>query len=100
MVQHTNKIASNVLISLMFVFPLSGKIVSPKWKSFKGLRLLWRDKIRLNNGIWRAWFIQCESLDLISSLDLLNVTLTHSLHHFSCKSVFLHKCSLYQFSAV
>ncbi|KAI4878120.1 hypothetical protein NFI96_025563 [Prochilodus magdalenae] len=36
----------------------SGKIVSPKWKSFKGLRLLWRDKIRLNNGIWRAWFIQ------------------------------------------
>ncbi|XP_058856535.1 carbohydrate-responsive element-binding protein isoform X2 [Acipenser ruthenus] len=36
----------------------SGKIVSPKWKSFKGLRLLWRDKIRLNNGIWRAWYIQ------------------------------------------
>ncbi|XP_055054161.2 carbohydrate-responsive element-binding protein isoform X2 [Misgurnus anguillicaudatus] len=36
----------------------SGKLVSPKWKSFKGLRLLWRDKIRLNNGIWRAWFIQ------------------------------------------
>ncbi|XP_041949412.1 carbohydrate-responsive element-binding protein-like isoform X1 [Alosa sapidissima] len=36
----------------------SGKIVSPKWKSFKGLRLLWWDKIRLNNGIWRAWFIQ------------------------------------------
>ncbi|KAM8834941.1 carbohydrate-responsive element-binding protein isoform 1-T1 [Synchiropus picturatus] len=36
----------------------SGNIVSPKWKSFKGLRLLWRDKIRLNNAIWRAWFIQ------------------------------------------
>nr|XP_015223328.1 PREDICTED: carbohydrate-responsive element-binding protein-like isoform X2 [Lepisosteus oculatus] len=36
----------------------SGKLVSPKWKSFKGLRLLWRDKIRLNNGIWRAWYIQ------------------------------------------
>ncbi|XP_036379285.1 carbohydrate-responsive element-binding protein-like isoform X2 [Megalops cyprinoides] len=36
----------------------SGKIVSPKWKNFKGLRLLWRDKIRLNNGIWRAWYIQ------------------------------------------
>ncbi|XP_061754246.1 carbohydrate-responsive element-binding protein-like isoform X1 [Nerophis ophidion] len=36
----------------------SAKIVSPKWKSFKGLRLLWRDKIRLNNAIWRAWFIQ------------------------------------------
>ncbi|CAL8266683.1 unnamed protein product [Merluccius merluccius] len=36
----------------------SGKIVSPKWKNFKGLRLLWRDKIRLNNAIWRAWYIQ------------------------------------------
>lgn len=40
----------------------SGKIVSPKWKSFKGLRLLWRDKIRLNNAIWRAWFIQCKHM--------------------------------------
>lgn len=57
-----------MLIEVVSVFLLSGKIVSPKWKSFKGLRLLWRDKIRLNNGIWRAWFIQCESPDLISSL--------------------------------
>ncbi|KFV84019.1 Carbohydrate-responsive element-binding protein, partial [Struthio camelus australis] len=38
----------------------SGKLVSPKWKNFKGLRLLCRDKIRLNNAIWRAWYIQCE----------------------------------------
>ncbi|XP_069800830.1 carbohydrate-responsive element-binding protein isoform X2 [Dendropsophus ebraccatus] len=35
----------------------SGKLVSPKWKNFKGLRLLWRDKIRLNNAIWRAWYL-------------------------------------------
>lgn len=38
----------------------SGKLVSPKWKNFKGQRLLCRDKIRLNNAIWRAWYIQCE----------------------------------------
>ncbi|OBS57810.1 hypothetical protein A6R68_11083 [Neotoma lepida] len=37
-----------------------GKLVSPKWKNFKGLKLLCRDKIRLNNAIWRAWYIQCE----------------------------------------
>uniref|UniRef100_A0A3B4ABZ8 BHLH domain-containing protein n=1 Tax=Periophthalmus magnuspinnatus TaxID=409849 RepID=A0A3B4ABZ8_9GOBI len=37
-----------------------GKLVSPKWKNFKGLKLLWRDKIRLNNAIWRAWYIQVE----------------------------------------
>lgn len=36
----------------------SGRIVSPKWKTFKGLKLLWRDKIRLNNAIWRAWYLQ------------------------------------------
>ncbi|KAM3933656.1 carbohydrate-responsive element-binding protein [Leptodactylus fuscus] len=36
----------------------SSKLVSPKWKNFKGLRLLWRDKIRLNNAIWRAWYLQ------------------------------------------
>ncbi|MBN3316664.1 MLXIP protein, partial [Atractosteus spatula] len=35
-----------------------GKLVSPKWKNFKGLKLLWRDKIRLNNAIWRAWYMQ------------------------------------------
>lgn len=48
----------------LIVFPLllsnSGKLVSPKWKNFKGLKLLCRDKIRLNNAIWRAWYIQCE----------------------------------------
>uniref|UniRef100_A0A8D2LTL9 MLX interacting protein like n=1 Tax=Varanus komodoensis TaxID=61221 RepID=A0A8D2LTL9_VARKO len=36
----------------------SGKLVSPKWKNFKGLKLLQRDKIRLNNAIWRAWYLQ------------------------------------------
>ncbi|KAG8146041.1 hypothetical protein E2320_012459 [Naja naja] len=36
----------------------SGTLVSPKWKNFKGLKLLCRDKIRLNNAIWRAWYIQ------------------------------------------
>lgn len=48
------------IMQLSVLVCLSGKIASPKWKSFKGLRLLWWDKIRLNNGIWRAWFIQCE----------------------------------------
>lgn len=32
--------------------------MSPKWKNFKGLKLLCRDKIRLNNAIWRAWYTQ------------------------------------------
>ena len=34
-------------------------ITSPKWKSFKGLKMNIKDKIRLNNIIWRAWHIQC-----------------------------------------
>lgn len=36
-----------------------GKITSPKWKTFKGLKLHVKDRIRLNNIIWRAWHIQC-----------------------------------------
>ncbi|KAK1193637.1 MLXIP protein, partial [Pygoscelis papua] len=40
------------------LFYSSGKLVSPKWKNFKGLKLQWRDKIRLNNAIWRAWYMQ------------------------------------------
>ena len=49
-----------VPLSLSFSWYFSGKLVSPKWKNFKGLRLLCREKIRLNNAIWRAWYIQCE----------------------------------------
>lgn len=36
----------------------NGKITSPRWKTFKGLKLPIKDKIRLNNIIWRAWHIQ------------------------------------------
>ncbi|NXE09805.1 MLXIP protein, partial [Lophotis ruficrista] len=43
---------------ICFLFCFSGKLVSPKWKNFKGLKLQWRDKIRLNNAIWRAWYMQ------------------------------------------
>lgn len=52
--------SSMVPFSLSFAWHFSGKLVSPKWKNFKGQRLLCRDKIRLNNAIWRAWYIQCE----------------------------------------
>lgn len=44
----------------ILILPFSGKLVSPKWKNFKGLKLQWRDKIRLNNAIWRAWYMQCK----------------------------------------
>lgn len=35
-----------------------GQLTSPKWKDFKGLRLKVKDKIRLNNIIWREWYMQ------------------------------------------
>lgn len=43
----------------------SGKLTSPKWKSFKGLKLRLKDKIRLNNIIWRAWHMQCTCITLL-----------------------------------
>lgn len=36
------------------------RLTSPRWKTFKGLKLNIKDKIRLNNIIWRAWHIQCK----------------------------------------
>ncbi|XP_071094017.1 MLX-interacting protein-like isoform X5 [Haliotis cracherodii] len=36
----------------------SGKITSPKWKPFRGMHLSIKDKIRLNNIIWREWHLQ------------------------------------------
>ncbi|KAI5720543.1 hypothetical protein M8J77_008368 [Diaphorina citri] len=36
------------------------KLTSPKWNRFKGIRLRWKDKIRLNNVIWRCWYMQCK----------------------------------------
>ncbi|KAK3082837.1 hypothetical protein FSP39_006713 [Pinctada imbricata] len=36
----------------------SGKITSPRWKAFRGLHLAMKDKVRLNNIIWREWCMQ------------------------------------------
>uniref|UniRef100_A0A182YDG2 Uncharacterized protein n=1 Tax=Anopheles stephensi TaxID=30069 RepID=A0A182YDG2_ANOST len=33
-------------------------MTSPKWNPFKGIRLRWKEKIRLNNVIWRCWHMQ------------------------------------------
>ncbi|XP_045471854.1 MLX-interacting protein isoform X2 [Harmonia axyridis] len=34
------------------------KLTSPKWNRFRGIRLRWKEKIRLNNVIWRCWHLQ------------------------------------------
>ncbi|XP_077378677.1 MLX-interacting protein isoform X2 [Festucalex cinctus] len=57
----TSQISIDASLTKLFecmTLAYSGKLVSPKWKNFKGLKLLWRDKIRLNNAIWRAWYMQ------------------------------------------
>jgi len=38
----------------------SGRLPSPKWKNFHGIKVKIKDKIRLNNIIWREWYRQCE----------------------------------------
>lgn len=50
------------LTSLMHCMTLaySGKITSPKWNQFKGLVLMKKEKIRLNNLIWREYYMQCK----------------------------------------
>ena len=41
---------------------LDSKLVSPKWKQFKGMKISLKNKIRVNNLIWRAWHIKCECI--------------------------------------
>lgn len=34
------------------------RLTSPRWNRFRGLKLRWKDKIRMNNVIWRCWHMQ------------------------------------------
>ena len=61
------------------------KLTSPKWNRFLGMKLRWKDKIRLNNVIWRCWHMQfikvfhlrlCPHLFIIIVIILINVTIT------------------------
>jgi len=50
----------------------SGKLKTPKWKNFKGIQVGRKDKIRLNNLIWREWHMQCSYLSDIPLYLALN----------------------------
>lgn len=46
------------------------KLVSPKWKQFTGFKMSLKAKIRVNNLIWRAWFIKCTyQMSLLRRID-------------------------------
>ncbi|ESN90573.1 hypothetical protein HELRODRAFT_145277, partial [Helobdella robusta] len=47
-----------VLFHHMTLAYSGGKLVSPKWKNFKGIKVRLKEKIRLNNIIWREWHMQ------------------------------------------
>uniref|UniRef100_A0A1I7TWX0 BHLH domain-containing protein n=2 Tax=Caenorhabditis tropicalis TaxID=1561998 RepID=A0A1I7TWX0_9PELO len=46
------------------------KMTTPKWKDFKGLRLHWKQRVRLNNVIWRAYFIESSLRLEINALEV------------------------------
>jgi MAX-like protein X len=39
------------------------KMTTPKWKDFKGIKLQWKHRIRLNNVIWRAYYMEFRKPD-------------------------------------
>lgn len=55
------------LIKFFLFICSSQKLTSPKWNRFKGIKLRWKEKIRLNNVIWRCWHMQCKFNFLFSS---------------------------------
>ena len=54
---HSNKSLKNLIQYIKSAY--SPSLASPKWKNFKGLKIPVKEKIRLNNVIWRTWFQQC-----------------------------------------
>lgn len=60
-VRSTNQLSIDASLTGLFnhmTLAYSGKITSPKWKNFKGIKVKLKDKIRLNNLIWREWHMQ------------------------------------------
>merc|ERR1740128_315528 len=59
-VPHSNNIIDVSLNKLFQCMSIAyrQKLTSPKWNRFRGMKLRWKDKIRLNNGIWRCWHMQ------------------------------------------
>lgn len=45
------------------------KLSTPKWKDFKGLKLQWKHRIRLNNVIWRAYYMFVFHITLLEILN-------------------------------
>lgn len=65
-------ICSEFFISLFIInlYIFRQKLTSPKWNRFKGIRLRWKDKIRLNNLIWRCWHMQCMCMHFVVTVKL------------------------------
>jgi len=61
----------------------SGKLKTPKWKNFKGIQVGRKDKIRLNNLIWREWHMQCNDVLMSRLEDFLVHLILLSLNIFS-----------------
>lgn len=95
---HSHSVWSSVILSsthsvffiILISFNYRQKLTSPKWNSFKGIRLRWKDKIRLNNLIWRCWHMQCKlnsrglSFYLVNNfvlLPLIKRIFIYHLHH-------------------
>ncbi|KAF6035758.1 MLXIPL [Bugula neritina] len=36
----------------------SAKLAAPQFKAYKGLRISVKEKMRLNNIVWREWYLQ------------------------------------------
>ena len=39
-------------------------VTTPRWKKFNGMNIRLKDRIRLNNAIWRCWYIECTYLTI------------------------------------
>lgn len=71
----------------VFFFIARQKLTSPKWNRFRGIRLRWKDKIRLNNVIWRCWHMQCRFFPLTLWDILISYNFSHQKNKYTHMSI-------------
>ncbi|CAF1181381.1 unnamed protein product [Didymodactylos carnosus] len=97
--QETDVKKAEMFTNLLPLFRLINSVyrsnlTSPKWKNFKGSKLLCQDKIRLNNIIWRTWHQQYKCsmktfvCQFVSPLDTTSRNITNQFTPQSKQSMF------------
>lgn len=59
-IRHISMFIITIAIWQLLLFFVRNGVTTPRWKKFNGMNIRLKDRIRLNNAIWRCWHIECK----------------------------------------